>query len=83
MLKEYWAKRRQANSESVAQGLVRILAKGQRLQVTCPDNDTFTRGALELGGRWRHKTQFWSFPIQRQRLVRELVIQCYGKDKVQ
>jgi hypothetical protein len=83
MLKQYWAKKRQANLDKTAQGLVYTIQVGRRIQVTCPDNDDFTRGAKELGGIWRDRTQLWSFPIERKRLVRDLVIQCFGMEDIQ
>lgn len=80
---EHWIAKRKASADIIAAGKVTITFKDKRIVVVCPDSDAFRRGATELGGTYRHKTLTWSFRVQASRLVRELVIKCFGEENIQ
>lgn len=45
-----------------------------------PYIDTFPPAARALGGEWRSADKVWVFPAQREGLVRQTMIRCYGTD---
>lgn len=76
--KGHWDRRRTYLANAKEKGLVLFKVQGERLQVSAPHNPEFVTGARELDGRWRHRTQQWSFPLVSKRLVKELAERVYG-----
>lgn len=64
-------------------GHINIIQEKCRIHVICPYNGDFRKGALELIGRWKPRSGVWTFNPHAYRLVLELCIRVYGKDKVQ
>ncbi len=73
----HWERKREKIKALQQAGNVTITEVSSRLQVVCPESDTFTAGAKELGGRWRHKTGIWSFRLSSKRLVMILIKECF------
>lgn len=78
-LKDYWKERKAHLERSRADGRVLIRCEAQRLQVSCPYHAEWKRMAVDLGGRWRYKTGFWSFPWSNRRSVLDALRLVYGK----
>jgi hypothetical protein len=78
-LKEYWEHKNQIADEIRESGRVWYTQVGKRLHVTCPESQDFIVGAVKLGGRYRHRSGVWSFPISRQLKVRSLAQRCFTR----
>lgn len=78
-LRDYWDRRRSALTTARVGGIVSIRVQGDRLQVSVPYREEFIPAAKDLGGRWRYRTGFWSFPWSNRRSVLALVRTIYGE----
>lgn len=82
-LKEYWINKRKESANVANNGRVKFTVQGSRLQVICPDSDLFMARAKELGGMFKDRANVWSFPLVSQRLVKSLVVECFGEESIQ
>jgi hypothetical protein len=76
-MKEYWSKRRANIKLAQESGKIVFMRDHRRLQVIVPQHKDFIRGAQELAGRFKHRTQIWSFDYRLEKKVRELVEQVW------
>jgi len=80
-----WRRRREDFDKIRESGQVLISkepAHPHRIYVICPYSEDFVQGAHTLNGRWRQRTQRWSFNLSTLPAVRALAIKVYGRDKV-
>lgn len=52
---------------------------GKRLHVKAPFRPAFRLGALELGARWKPRSQVWSFQAVQSRYIFALIREVYGE----
>jgi hypothetical protein len=82
---DYWSKRKAEIKLTQDSGRIVFVRDHRRLQVVAPQHPDFVSGALELAGRFRRKTQLWSFDCRLEKKVRELVEQVWpgqGSNKI-
>lgn len=72
-MSEYWHKRKADIKAAQDSGQVIFVRDHKRLQVIAPASEDFITGAQELAGRFKRKTQVWSFDLRLEKKVRELV----------
>lgn len=72
-MQDFWRKRKADIKASQDSGRVVFIRDHRRIQVIAPHNKEFAKGAGELAGRFKHKTQVWSFDCRLEKRVRELV----------
>lgn len=75
----HWNRKRAAAQQMREDGLVHVTQVESRLHVVVPYKEEFTHRAKELGGRWRTRSQVWSFPVAARRLLMELLREIYGE----
>lgn len=76
-MRDYWNKRKADIKAMQDSGKVVFVRDHRRLQVIAPENRDFVKGAQELAGRFKRKTQVWSFDARLEKKVRELVEQVW------
>jgi hypothetical protein len=76
-MREYWDRRKADIKLMQESGRVVFIRNHKRLQVIAPQNKDFIKGAEELAGRFKRKTQVWSFDARLEKKVRELVEQVW------
>lgn len=59
---------------------VTVSQHGKRLHVKAPFRPAFRLGALELGARWKPRTQVWSFQAVQSRFIYALIREVYGEE---
>lgn len=83
----HWMERKKAIQAAMDDGRVIITLEkaglASRLVVVCPFDTDFTKGAREIGGKWRHRTNRWTFDPASARLVKALAERVYGRSKVE
>lgn len=55
-----------------------IFHRDARLIVKAPYNESFIKKAKALGGFWNEVEQEWEFPMDKEKEVKELVLEIYG-----
>lgn len=78
----YWVRKRAERSRLRAEGLVEVTRVKGRYQVVSPYNERFRLGMLEMGARWRERSECWTVRVVSRRLLIDLIKKCYGADKV-
>lgn len=78
-----WEARRAEYDAIRRVGKVRLRGAGTRLHVIAPESSAFAVGARELGGRWRYRSQVWTFPGHARRLVVGLIERTYGAEALE
>jgi hypothetical protein len=74
---DFWRRRKADIKAMQDSGKVVFVRDHRRLQVIAPENREFVKGARELAGRFKRKTQVWSFDARLEKKVRELVEQVW------
>lgn len=80
--KSYWARRNSYAQRAREQGIVLVRQVGNRLQVTVPYSESFVLQAHKIGGRWRKRSEMWSFPVSLRRELLGAISAIFGDGKV-
>lgn len=75
----HWGKRKGYGRQAKAQGIVLVRFVGSRMQVTAPYSDDFVKVARRLKGRWRKRSEVWSFPESVHEFVLWHIHDIYGE----
>lgn len=67
-----------ARTAVTASGKAHIAVTAGRFQVAVPYHPDWPGKARELGGRWRHRTAFWSFPYNSRRVILQWLVRVFG-----
>lgn len=59
-------------------GVITLMQQCSRLHVSAPYRFNFIRGAHALRGRFRKKSEVWSFPMRSYLSVMQLIHKVYG-----
>ena len=78
-IRNRWVDRNERVREA---GEVLILQAKSRLQVIAPYSASFRAGMVEIGARWRRQSGMWSVHESLRERVLELVVKCFGADKL-
>ena len=84
-LRKHW-RTIKADNKAIADAgqVVASLLRG-RLQLVAPFSEGFPGEARELGGRWRSRSQFWSFPASnatQRKAIASLIEKHHGAAQV-
>lgn len=80
--KQEWAKIRQSRAKLLAEGQVLLLQVQSRYHVVCPYSLDFVARAKAIGGKWRRRSGAWTFPSYALPLLRDLLADIYGAEKI-
>jgi hypothetical protein len=78
----FWNKRRDYTKRAKEQGIVLTRVAAGRIQVTVPFTEEFVKEAHHMGGRWRKRTEMWSFRASVRPRLFEVLDNLYGKENI-
>jgi len=81
-LRAFWDNKRDRQDRIRQQEQVVIQPVGRRLQVISPYEPEFAREAKQMGGKWRRRSQVWSFPGYVRPLLLALIEKVYHTEPV-
>lgn len=67
-----------ARAKARDRGEVQVTRNVSRIQLSAPYSEDFRQAAHDLNGRWRKKTQVWSFNDMSWPRLRAAVLDIYG-----
>ena len=74
-----WDEQRQAQDQVRQDGRYEVHQVKGRLQVVAPFSPAFRAWANSHGGRWRYRSQVWSFPVYMEDQVWAELKRIYGE----
>lgn len=75
----HWKRTKRARTDARVEGKVCVRKVDSRIQVSAPYRDEFVTEARKLGGRWRYRSEVWSFPGSVIRELDALITRIYGE----
>lgn len=81
--RQVWDDKRKRAADLRRDGRALICVNQSRVQVICPYSDEFVVEAHKLGGRWRHRSQIWSFPLNSRWRVAQILVRLWGESNVE
>lgn len=80
--KDHWDKKKSHVKDVQMRGEVEVSHVKGRLHVICPYSVAFRQGAYPLLGKWRRKSEVWSFPEQTWPFLKALIIITFGEENL-
>lgn len=81
-MRQYWDDVKSDRKRMTDSGGVDVREAKGRIQIIAPYNARFHDGMIELGARWRYRSQCWSAQRVSKRLVAKLIRECFGDEHI-